>query len=86
MSIVVNKNKFVTFSKTSVPQVRYSENLWIVYRYLIEAIQVCTIQIDNLIFCSLFGASFMLIACSEVKISKKKNECYLHGYGAMFSM
>ena len=55
------------------------------YRYLIEAIQVCTIQIYNLIFCSLFGASFMLIACSEVKILKKKNECYLHGYGAMFS-
>ena len=56
------------------------------YRYLIEAIQVCTIQINNLIFCSLFGASFMLIACSEVKILKSKNECYLHGYGAMFSM
>ena len=55
------------------------------YRYLIEAIQVCTIQIDNLIFCSLFGASFILIACSEVKILKKKNECYLHGYGTMFS-
>ena len=28
----------------------------------------------------------MLIACSEVKILKKKIECYLHGYGAMFSM
>ena len=56
------------------------------YRYLIEAIQVCTNEINNLIFCSLFGASFMLIACSEVKIFKKKNECYLHGYGAMFSM
>ena len=55
------------------------------YRYLIEAIQVCTIQI-NLIFCSLFGASFMLMACSEVEILKKKNECYLHGYSAMFSM
>ena len=54
-------------------------------RYLIEAIQVCTIQIKNLIFCSLFGASFMLIACSEVKVLKKK-ECFLHGYSAMFSM
>ena len=43
-----------------------------------------TLQINNLIFCSLFGASFMLIACSEVKILKKKNECYLHGYGAMW--
>ena len=58
------------------------------YTYLIEAIQVCTIQINNynLIFCNLFGASFMLIACSELKILKKKNECYLHGYSAMFSM
>ena len=28
----------------------------------------------------------MLIACSEVKILKKKKECCLHGYGAMFSM
>ena len=56
------------------------------YRYLIEAIQICTIEINNLIFCSLFGANFMLIACSEVKILKKKNECYLHGYGAMFSI
>ena len=54
-------------------------------RYLIEAIQVCTIQIKNMFFCSRFGASFMLIACSEVKILKKKKECYLHGYGA-FSM
>ena len=53
------------------------------YRYLIETIQVCTIQV---IFCSLFGESFMLIAFSEVKILKKKNECYLHGYSAMFSM
>ena len=56
------------------------------YKYLIEAIQVCTIQINNLILCSLFDASFMLMACSEVKILKKKNECYLHAYGAMFSM
>ena len=28
----------------------------------------------------------MLIASSEVKISKKKKECYFHGYGAMISM
>ena len=28
----------------------------------------------------------MLIACSEVKILKKKKECYLYGYGAVFSM
>ena len=56
-------------------------------RYLIEAIQVCTIQIKNLFyFVACFGASFMLIACSEVKILKKKKKCYLHGYGAMFSM
>ena len=40
----------------------------------------------NLIFCCLFGASFMLMACSEVKILKKKRECYFHGYGAMLSM
>ena len=55
-------------------------------RYSIEAIQVCTLQIKNLIYISLFGASFMLIACSEVKISKKRKEWYLHAYGAMFSM
>ena len=40
-------------------------------RYSIEAIQVCTLQIKNLIYISLFGASFMLIACSEVKILKE---------------
>ena len=28
----------------------------------------------------------MLMACSEVKILKKKKECYFHGYGAMLSM
>ena len=55
-------------------------------RYLIEAIQVCTIQIKNLIFSSWFGASFMLTACSEVKMLKKKKECYSHGYSAMFSI
>ena len=51
-----------------------------------EAIQVCTIQVKNLIFCSQFGASFMFIACSEVKILKKNKECYWHGYDATFSM
>ena len=54
--------------------------------YLIEAIQVCTIEIKNYISCSRFGASFVLIACSEVKMLKMKNEYYLHGYGAMFSI
>ena len=28
----------------------------------------------------------MLMACSEVKILKKKKECYFHGYGAMLYM
>ena len=28
----------------------------------------------------------MLIACSEVKILKKKMECYFDGYGAMIPM
>ena len=28
----------------------------------------------------------MLMACSEVKILKKKMEYYFHGYGAMISM
>ena len=64
----------MTFSKTSVLQVRCSENWWIIHRYLIEAIQPYTHLKKNLIFCCLFGASFMLIACSEVKILKKKKE------------
>ena len=42
----------------------------IVHRYLIEAIKVCTPF--KVIFCCLFGTSFMLIACSEVKILKKE--------------
>ena len=28
-------------------------------------------------FCCLFGASFMSIACSEVKILKMKKECFM---------
>ena len=33
-------------------------------------------KLKNLIYISLFGSSFMLIACSEVKILKKRKECY----------
>ena len=54
------------------------------HRFLIETIKICTPK--NLIFCCLFGASFMLMACSEVKILKKKKKCYFHGYGAMLYM
>ena len=71
----------MTFSKTSAVQVGYSENYWIMHRYLIEAKKVCSpFKLKICLFFCLFGASFMLIACSEVK---GKKGCYLRGYGAM---
>ena len=55
------------------------------HRYLIEDIKVCTpFKLQKMIFYCLFGASFMSIACSEVKILKMKKECYFHGYGGMY--
>ena len=33
-----------------------------------------------------FGDPDSYKSCSEVKILKKKMECYFHGYGAMISM
>ena len=45
------------------------------YRYLIKAVHPYT-HFKLKIFCCLFGTNFMLIACSEVKILKKKKEYY----------
>ena len=73
---------------TRVQYGRNDGNFWIVRKYHVEAIQLYIPEIKKTwSFFLLFGASFILLAYSEVKIFKKKNRItFCKGHGATLCM
>ena len=72
---------------TRVQYGRNDGNFWIVRKYHVEAIQLYIPEIKKTwSFFLLFGASFILLTYSEVKILKKNRTTFCKGHGAMLYM